>query len=56
MNYWGFDSEAERFRIIFFSNNGPFTEAGNRHEGEVADGTKVKDQAPAIRQARPITA
>jgi Protein of unknown function (DUF1579) len=38
VNYWGYDAEASRFRIIFFSNNGPFTEDGNRYEGEVADG------------------
>ena len=36
INYWYAD--AGRFRIIFFSNNGPFSEAGNRYEGEVADG------------------
>ena len=36
--FWGYDSEAKRFRNIFFSNNGPFTEGGNRYEGEVADG------------------
>jgi hypothetical protein len=35
VNYWYYDSEAERFRIIFFSNNGPFTEEGNRYQGEV---------------------
>jgi hypothetical protein len=39
VNYWYYDSEAERFRIIFFSNNGPFSEGGNRYEGRVADGT-----------------
>jgi hypothetical protein len=33
--YWFYDSEAGRFRIIFFSNNGPFTEKGNRYQGEV---------------------
>ena len=38
VNYWGYDSEAKRFRIIFFSNNGPFTEEGSRYEGEMADG------------------
>jgi hypothetical protein len=27
-----------RFRIIFFSNNGPYTEDGNRYEGKVAEG------------------
>jgi hypothetical protein len=29
----------KRFRIMFFSNNGPFTEQGNRYEGKVANGT-----------------
>jgi hypothetical protein len=38
VNYWGYDSEAERFRIIFFSNNGPFSEGRNRYEGVVAEG------------------
>lgn len=38
MNYWYYNSVGERFQIIFFSNNGPFTEDGNRYEGEVADG------------------
>jgi Protein of unknown function (DUF1579) len=38
VNYWFYDREAERFRIIFFSNNGPFSEDGNRYEGRVADG------------------
>jgi hypothetical protein len=38
VNYWGYDAQASRFRIIFFSNNGPFTEDGNRYQGEVADG------------------
>jgi hypothetical protein len=36
--YWGYDAEVRRFLIIFFSNNGPFTEEGNRYEGKVADG------------------
>jgi hypothetical protein len=36
--YWGYDSMTRRFRNIFFSNNGPFAEDGNRYEGEVADG------------------
>ena len=39
INYWGYDSQAKKFRIIFFSNNGPFTEDGNRYQGEVGDGT-----------------
>ena len=38
VNYWGYDSDAGRFRIIFFSNNGPYTEDGNRYEGVVEDG------------------
>jgi hypothetical protein len=42
VNYWGYDAEARKFRIIFFSNNGPFTEHGNRYQGEVtADGQLV---------------
>jgi hypothetical protein len=36
VNYWMYDSEMRRFRIIFFSNNGPFTEEGNRYEGVVS--------------------
>jgi hypothetical protein len=39
INYWGYDAEARKFRIIFFSNNGPFTEQGNRYEGVVAGNT-----------------
>jgi hypothetical protein len=38
VSYWYHDAGAGRFRIIFFSNNGAFTEDGNRYEGEVADG------------------
>jgi hypothetical protein len=37
VNYWGYDAVAGSFLIIFFSNNGPFTEEGNRYEGKVAD-------------------
>jgi hypothetical protein len=37
VNYWGYDAAVGRFLIIFFSNNGPFTEEGNRYEGKVAD-------------------
>jgi hypothetical protein len=37
VNYWWYDSDSHRFRI-FFSNNGPFTEEGNRYQGEVAEG------------------
>jgi hypothetical protein len=39
INYWFYDTAARRFRIIFFSNNGPFTEEGNRYEGEILGGT-----------------
>jgi Protein of unknown function (DUF1579) len=38
VNYCGYDAEAKKFRIIFFSNNGPFTEQGNRYQGTVTDG------------------
>jgi hypothetical protein len=43
VNYWGDDAEAERFRIIFFSNDGPFTEDGNRYEGRVGEGTRTSE-------------
>jgi Protein of unknown function (DUF1579) len=46
INYWAYDSEAKRFRIIFFSNNGPYTEDGNRYEGKVAKG-KLAFEGPA---------
>jgi Protein of unknown function (DUF1579) len=46
VNYWGYDSQARRFRIIFFSNNGPFTDEGNRYEGKV-DGDKLTFEGPA---------
>jgi Protein of unknown function (DUF1579) len=46
VNYWGYDADAGRFRIIFFSNNGPFTEEGNRYEGVAADG-KLTFEGPA---------
>jgi Protein of unknown function (DUF1579) len=36
--YWGYDAQAGRFRLVFFSNNGPFTEDGSRYEGTVAGG------------------
>jgi hypothetical protein len=39
INYWGYDTDAGVFRIIFFSNNGPFTEEGNRYTGRVAGNT-----------------
>jgi Protein of unknown function (DUF1579) len=46
VNYFGYDSEARRFLIVFFSNNGPFTEDGNRYRGKVADG-KLTFEGPA---------
>jgi len=46
INYWGYDSQTKRFGIIFFSNNGPFTEAGNRYQGEVA-GRTLTFEGPA---------
>jgi Protein of unknown function (DUF1579) len=46
INYWWYDSDANGFRIIFFSNNGPFTEEGNRYEGEVA-GHRLTLEGPA---------
>ena len=46
VNYWYYDCEAKRFRIIFFSNNGPFSEEGNRYQGEVA-GDKLTFDGPA---------
>ena len=35
INYWYFDSDTKNFQIIFFSNNGPFTEEGNRYRGVI---------------------
>jgi hypothetical protein len=46
VNYWFYDAAAGKFRIIFFSNNGNFTEDGNRYEGEIA-GSKLTFQGPA---------
>ena len=39
--YWGYDSATGKFRTLFFSNNGPFTEEGSRYEGQVADGKLI---------------
>jgi hypothetical protein len=39
VNYVGYDTEARVFRIIFFSNNGPYTEDGSRYTGRVSDST-----------------
>lgn len=46
VNYWYHDAAAGTLGIIFFSNNGPFTEAGNRYLGEAADG-RLTFQGPA---------
>jgi len=46
VNYWFYDTETKKFRIIFFSNNGPFTEKGNRYEGKLANG-KLTFTGPA---------
>ena len=46
VNYWFYDTGTKTFRIIFFSNNGPFTEEGNRYEGKLADG-KLTFTGPA---------
>lgn len=47
VNYWGYDSDANKFRIIFFSNNGPFTEDGNRYQGEVMAERRLIFEGPA---------
>jgi Protein of unknown function (DUF1579) len=47
VNYWGYDSDANKFRIIFFSNNGPFTEQGNRYHGEVITQGRLTFEGPA---------
>jgi hypothetical protein len=39
INYWFYDARVRTFRIIFFSNNGPYTEDGNRYEGELSGNT-----------------
>ncbi|RIK39904.1 MAG: hypothetical protein DCC55_16685 [Chloroflexi bacterium] len=46
VNYWGYDAEADKFHIIFFSNNGPYTDKGNRYQGMVSDG-KLTFTGPA---------
>ena len=51
VNYWFYDSDAKKFRIIFFSNNGPFTEHGNRYQGEVADGRAPEEHQRRQRSA-----
>jgi Protein of unknown function (DUF1579) len=51
VNYWRYDADAGRFRIAFFSNNGPYTEDGNHYEGVVDDGT-LTFEGPARFQYR----
>ena len=46
INYWFYDTDSKKFRIIFFSNNGPFTEDGNRYAGQV-EGNKLTFTGPA---------
>jgi Protein of unknown function (DUF1579) len=46
VNYWFYDAETKKFRIIFFSNNGPYTEEGNRYKGQIVDG-KLTFTGPA---------
>jgi hypothetical protein len=46
VNYWFLDRETKKFRIIFFSNNGPFTEEGNQYQGEIAN-SKLTFTGPA---------
>jgi hypothetical protein len=46
INFWMSDSRTSEFQIIFFSNNGPYTEAGNRYAGKVA-GDKLSMEGPA---------
>ena len=38
---WGYDSDEDRYRIVFFSNNGPFSEDGNQYFGRLDDGGLV---------------
>jgi ketosteroid isomerase-like protein len=46
VNYWGRDAATGTFQIVFFSNNGPYTEEGNRYVGRVADG-RLTFEGPA---------
>jgi hypothetical protein len=46
VNYWYFDTDTDTFHIIFFSNNGSYSEEGNRYAGRVADG-KLTFEGPA---------
>ena len=46
INYWFHDEDTNTLRIIFFSNNGPFTEEGNRYQGAL-DGRTLTFVGPA---------
>lgn len=46
INYWYFDDDSSTFNVIFFSNNGPFTEEGNRYRG-TTDGDRLTMVGPA---------
>ena len=48
VDYWWHDDETQVFRILFFSNNGNFTEDGNRYVGMVAGGTLTFEGPPAF--------
>jgi hypothetical protein len=39
LNYWGYDSEAARFRMIFFSNSGPSPRKATATRGRVVEDT-----------------
>jgi hypothetical protein len=41
VNYWGYDADPSRYRIVFFSNNGPFSADGNQYFGRIEDGGLV---------------
>jgi hypothetical protein len=46
INYWYYDPGSKTFEIIFFSNNGSFSEEGSRYHGRVAGG-KLTCEGPA---------
>lgn len=51
VNYWDYDAKTGRFRIVFFSSNGPFDDEGNRYEGVLARDT-LTFEGPARFQYR----
>lgn len=46
INYWYYDPDNDTFNVIFFSNNGGFTEEGNRYRGRV-EGDRLVMVGPA---------